>query len=141
MVNNLEEILKEYGQGKKEITALYLFGSYAEGKQRPNSDIDIAILTEPYMNKQESFISRLNFKNDIAKLLKKDIDLVIFQETGEFLSYQIIKNGKLVFERDKDKVSLFRSKKIVQYLDYQFLLNKMQKGMTSAMRREALNGR
>lgn len=141
MADNIENILKEYGQSKKEIIALYLFGSYAEGKQKPNSDIDIAVLTEPYINKKESFISRLNFKNDIAKLLNKEIDLVIFQETGEFLSYQIIKNGKLVFERDKDKLSLFKSKKIVQYLDYQFLLNEMQKGMIAAMRREVVNGR
>ncbi|MEW6088421.1 MAG: nucleotidyltransferase domain-containing protein [bacterium] len=137
----MEKILKEYGQGNEEIIALYLFVSYAEDKQRPESDVDIAVLTEPYKNKQESFMSRLKFKNDIAKLLNKEIDLVIFQETGEILSYQIIKNGRVVFERDRDKLSLFKSKTIVQYLDYQFLLKKMQKGMIVAIRKEALNGR
>ena len=40
-----EEIAKYFGT-KKEVIAVYLFGSFAEGKERPFSDIDIGILLD-----------------------------------------------------------------------------------------------
>ncbi len=47
-MKNIVEILKKYFEEKKEVKAVYLYGSSACGKNTIKSDIDIALLTEPY---------------------------------------------------------------------------------------------
>ncbi|MGA1823923.1 MAG: nucleotidyltransferase domain-containing protein [bacterium] len=48
----LEEKIKTYFKNKNEVVAIYLFGSYAKGKQLSASDIDIGILL--YRNYREN---------------------------------------------------------------------------------------
>ena len=43
--------LKSIFSGYNEIKAAYLFGSYADGKQNKNSDLDMGILLEEEYNK------------------------------------------------------------------------------------------
>jgi len=40
-MSELEEKIKNYFKNKKEVIAVYLFGSYAEGREHDLSDIDI----------------------------------------------------------------------------------------------------
>lgn len=40
-------LLVQYFQRRPEFTAAYLYGSYDEGVARPDSDVDIAVLTDP----------------------------------------------------------------------------------------------
>jgi predicted nucleotidyltransferase len=44
MKNNLIEKLTAYFNTESEIIAVYLFGSYAKGKEHHSSDIDIGLL-------------------------------------------------------------------------------------------------
>ena len=44
MENPLIEKNRAYFTGKIEVVAVYLFGSYAEGKARESSDADLGIL-------------------------------------------------------------------------------------------------
>ncbi len=53
------------------------------------------------------------------------------------LAYQVLKYGRLFYEQDKDTHRAFAARKILLYLDFQFLEKRMQKGMINAMRREA----
>ena len=46
MCNTLEEKIKAYFKSKKEVIAVYLFGSYAAGREHHLSDIDIGILLD-----------------------------------------------------------------------------------------------
>jgi len=45
-VDKLEEKIRAYFLNKKEVVAVYLFGSYAEGRECHLSDIDIGILLD-----------------------------------------------------------------------------------------------
>ena len=44
MNKKLSKIISDYFKNKDEVIAVYLFGSYAYGKNQPFSDIDIGIL-------------------------------------------------------------------------------------------------
>jgi predicted nucleotidyltransferase len=46
MGNKLIEKLTAYFKTKSEIIAVYLFGSYANGKEHRSSDIDIGLLLD-----------------------------------------------------------------------------------------------
>ena len=131
----IEDVLKGYFEERKEIKAAYLFGSVASGRNTEGSDVDIALLTEPYQERAESYISRVSYQADISRLLKKDVDLIFLQEAGELLSFEILNTGKIIFERDREANRSFRGTRLVQCLDFKFLEEQMQKGMIAAMRR------
>ena len=41
-----EEKIRDYFKNKEEVIAIYLFGSYAAGRERDLSDIDIGIILD-----------------------------------------------------------------------------------------------
>ncbi len=128
--------LTEYFHSKEEIIAAYIFGSYAIGRPNPQSDLDIAILAPPFKNRTESFYARARYQTEISKLLRKEVDVVLLQEAGESLSYQILKHGRLVYEKDMSAHRFFVARRMVQCLDFQYYEQIMQKGMIAAMKRK-----
>jgi len=129
-------VLKKYCRDKKEIIAAYLFGSFAAGRATHLSDVDIALLTPFVENRMEIFNARLRYHTELTDLMKKNVDIVLLREAGEMLSYQILKSGRLVFERDRNSHRTFVAKRIIQCLDFQYYERIMQQGMINAMQRE-----
>jgi predicted nucleotidyltransferase len=115
----------------------YLYGSAVSGKSRADSDVDIALFTEPYKDQIESCKARVRYQVEISRLIEKDVDLVFLQEAGELLSFEILKRGEVIFERDGDAHPSFKASRLIQCLDFQFPARLMQKGMIVAMRRES----
>lgn len=128
--------LTKYFHSREEIIAAYIFGSYAAGTEKPHSDVDIALLAPPFKNRMESFNARVRYQTEISKLLRKDADVVLLREAGESLSYQILKHGRLVYEKDISAHRCFVARRVVQCLDFQYYEQIMQKGMIAAMKRE-----
>lgn len=134
-IKHIRQKLGRYFEDKEEFLAAYLYGSAACGKNKTESDVDIAILTTPYKDTMESLKARIRCETEISALLKKECDLVFLQEAGELLTFQILKNGIVIFERDREAHRSFRAYRLIQCLDFQFLEKRMQKGMVSSMRR------
>ncbi len=88
---------------KKRIKFIILFGSVAEGRQTPLSDIDIAVYYEG--NKDERFKFRVTASGNLSD----KVDLHIFQDLPLTVRKEVIA-GKIIF-----------------YQDYQFLFNEVLK--------------
>ncbi len=78
------QILKILKQNK--IKKAGIFGSYAEGKQRKNSDIDILI--EPTKNMGFGFAG---LEIELSEKLNKKVDLVSYNGLSPFLKDRILK--------------------------------------------------
>ncbi|HHT9134083.1 MAG TPA: type VII toxin-antitoxin system MntA family adenylyltransferase antitoxin [Candidatus Avalokitesvara rifleensis] len=137
-IEGLREILTKYFEDKNEVKAAYLYGSIVSGKNVKDSDVDIALLTERYKDRIQGDRARVRYQIEISKLTRKDVDLVFLQEAGELLCFQILETGQVIFERDKEMHRSFRAYRLVECLDFQFLENRMQKGMVAAMRRSTV---
>lgn len=135
-IEKLINVLSEYLKDKEEVIAAYIYGSIASGAGGKQSDLDIALLTHPFRDKMESQKSRIHYLHEIQRLVEMDIDLVFLQDAGELLAYQILKKGRLVFERDKKSHVSFKTSKIIQCLDFKPIERRMQKGLLVRMRRE-----
>ncbi|HUX43054.1 MAG TPA: nucleotidyltransferase domain-containing protein [Rectinemataceae bacterium] len=59
----------------------YLFGSMAEGGFGAMSDIDVAVM---FSGLAPSMRERLSFHHRLAKIFKRDIDLVILNDARSF---------------------------------------------------------
>lgn len=97
----LIELIKEEGLDVKEII---LFGSYAKGKEKKDSDIDIIVISKSFRNKDIFEIANLT-KNLHWKLVEKTMkpfDIMYYSdeewEKGNSLIINVAKEeGKVIY--------------------------------------------
>ena len=111
IINSVE--LKKFFEKNYDILLAFVFGSVAKGRERDESDIDIAIL----FSKSPSFDASFKVKDEISDILKKEVDLAILNDTSPILGMQVLKYGKLLFERNKGEYSKFFVKTMNFYYD------------------------
>ena len=135
--SKIEQKLKKYFAGKDYIAFAYLFGSLARGKFTPLSDIDIAVYIDQTKIAEDLFRLRLKELAALMNLLgAEQVDLVFLNETPLDLNYRVIRDGKLIFERDKKARAHFWEITVRDYLDWkpfiekrnQIIREKMKKG-------------
>ena len=90
-LNNVVELIKKIG--KKKIKFIILYGSYAEGKQTPLSDIDIAVYYDG--SKKERF----KFRMLILGKVNDKYDIQTFQDLPLYVKKEIMK-GKILYTKD-----------------------------------------
>lgn len=69
-----------------------VFGSMASGRQRPDSDLDIAILADRPLTAEQ----RIALIDALALSSGRAIDLVDLKAVGQPLLHQIMRHGKIV---------------------------------------------
>lgn len=110
--NQLNKIFNENG-----VEFAYLFGSLAYQNHTLQSDVDLAV----YLNKKtekDFFDRRLDLIKKASQLFKRDSDIVILNTAPIFLKYVIIKEGKLIFNKNDSKRIDFELKSLNDYFDY-----------------------
>lgn len=85
-----------------EIQAAYIFGSVAQGRTRPDSDIDIAVLLDRPPANARALRYRLTLAGELgAALQRNDVQLVILNDAPPLLAHRVLSRGILVFERSR----------------------------------------
>jgi len=105
--------LADYFGEKSEGLLVFLFGSAASGEMAEESDIDIGILFENQPDVYE--INEL--KSELNAIFKRDIDIADLNSASPILKMQVLKNGVLVFAKDKKIYNQFYVDTINQYDD------------------------
>jgi len=128
MDNTLLKKIASYFSNNKEIISIYLFGSYAEGKERPSSDIDIGILLDgEYSNIEKKIRNKCIL--ELSRLLRKDIHPVILNSAGEELVRQIFLKGKCILATDTKKLSIYKMIMLSKIVEFSYYRSQMQKGL------------
>ena len=125
MQKALKEIIKRCAQ-ENSIVAVYLFGSAVTNRMKPSSDLDVALLLES--GSEETF-PLLKFGTDLEKISGRRIDLLILNQSGELIQYQVRRFGKLIFDRDKHKRKKFEISGRKRYEDFIHLHNRYVKSV------------
>lgn len=93
------------------VLALYLFGSQAAAAQRPDSDIDLAVLAAaPLSDKQ-----RWNLAQELAVELGRDVDLIDLRSASTVLRSQILHTSRKLHEADAAAVGAFEDFILADY--------------------------
>ncbi|MEI6261223.1 MAG: nucleotidyltransferase domain-containing protein [Deltaproteobacteria bacterium] len=120
-IDDIEKI-RGFAIGRKFVVAIYIFGSAATGKDRPGSDIDLAVMVASAF----SGMARVEMETALSNLLCRDVDLVIFGQTAPLLQHQILKYGRLIYEAVPRERILQEVGARRHYLDTAFLYKKMK---------------
>jgi len=109
IVEKCKNVLMKY----ENILFAYIFGSYAKGNMRADSDVDIGIYLKEEMNIEEY----LKIRMDLTKICKRQVDLVVLNAATPLLKYEIYKNNILLFTRDRTIESNYKVKILFEYND------------------------
>ncbi|MBZ4687485.1 MAG: putative nucleotidyltransferase [Clostridiales bacterium] len=126
--------VKEFFSKDNNIIAAYLFGSRAVGVAREDSDFDIAVLMENVPD--EAINYRIERAMELEKILGKEVDLIILNNSSYILQFQVIKEGKIIYEKDADKRAIYQMHFLSRYYDYirffdfhsRYLCNEIKEG-------------
>ncbi|MBN2372571.1 nucleotidyltransferase domain-containing protein [bacterium] len=105
-----------------DIICLYAFGSLASATLKPLSDLDFGVLLSYRLDRMERFRRHLDLIGILNRIFKTDeIDLILMNDAPIRFSYNIIKNGRILFCRDKLALIDFHNKTIMQHLDFKYI--------------------
>ncbi len=117
---NTEEViekLKPLLEIDEKVSFGYLFGSYAKGEQKKDSDVDIAIL----FNKVPEGAELLSMIDNLSDAVKKDVHLVILNKAHPFTKHQVFKNGIPILIKDFKQYVKFREASMDEFEEYKFI--------------------
>lgn len=126
--NQLEQKIKNYFYKKPGIIAIYLFGSYAKGKECHSSDIDMGILLDREHRRSIKTIIHHSIV-ELGRILNKDIHPVILNSASEELLRQVFSHGICILVNNPEILSRFKMVMYSRIADFSYYRNKMQSGL------------
>ena len=118
ILQKIGEVLSKF----KEIEIGYMFGSFLKGEFK---DIDIALVLSKSLPPYDAMKFALNIEWELEKALRHEFefDVKILNSAPIYFQYEVIKNGKPFFCRDKVKKIRYEAKVLSEYLDYKDTLD------------------
>ena len=77
--------------------AVYLFGTYGTADERPDSDVDIAVLLSPDEAKREEHMAMSDAYLALERLLGKDVDLINLRQVSTVFQKEIIMADRRIY--------------------------------------------
>jgi len=93
--------LRGYLATQSDVVAGYVFGSAAQGRARLGSDVDVAVLLSDELDGETRFMRRLRLGAEVEDIIGRRTDLVVLNDAPPLLQHQVLKHGRLIFERDR----------------------------------------
>jgi predicted nucleotidyltransferase len=130
-----------YFAGRPEVSAVYLFGSQAKGTTTKNSDIDVAVLLEPGFDLKAHSMYRIGLMVELEQLCRRPVDVVILNQASLVLRNQVLKYGRLVYERDHSQRVAFEVYSRQAYYDFKPILALLHRALVRQIREVGLADR
>ncbi len=96
-----------------------LFGSSAQGAERPDSDIDVAVYPRKALNPRE----RQRLADEIALHTGRTVDLIDLTHVDGALLRQILRSGKVIFSKEPGILGFLTSRLLAWQEDFEPQLN------------------
>ena len=131
ITKKLDKIFNKYN-----VSFAYLFGSQASGKTGPMSDYDFGVYFTGASEEDKKEIARkqLDIMSDLEDELKTEkVDVVPLNISPPGLSYNIVKNGKRIYNTDDMKRQNFEVRAMNEYFDFLPMILKNRKHIYSSI--------
>lgn len=112
--------------------AVFLFGSQASGRGRPQSDHDLAVLLAARSPDWE-MVRRLQL--DLEEILRTEVDLVVLDDASPVVAMQVLQQGRLLDCRDAQALENFTVRTLTDYADLKFTRAPIEKRLLAGARR------
>jgi len=135
------DMLERYFASLDGVVLAYLFGSHGRGQAGPLSDVDIAVLLEGHPSDDRCLDLRLEVIGGLMGLLHtNDVDVLILNQAPPALRYAVLRDGVLLFCRDRQVLIQFRVQTLNEYLDFKPILQRHERAILERARKGELLG-
>ena len=124
----ITEIASYLDHAHKDITVAYGFGSFITAESF--SDIDIGILTRDEVNSSLNF--ELLLESEIDKIAQYQTDVRLLNRAPLSFCQNVIRHGRLIFERDPNLRASFEGGILKQYFDFSYFRRRYLHEVTNA---------
>lgn len=107
--NSIKQILQE----NEKIYAAYIYGSYATGRQHKESDIDIGVLVNEELDREELSEVKAALQNEVDR----EVDIRVLNERDTRFLQNVLSQAELVFSRDEEERVSFEVEVMQNYRD------------------------
>ena len=119
------DALARYFASLDGVVLAYLFGSHARGRAWAHSDVDVAVLLDGCPDNDRCFDMRLEVIGGLMGLLhSNDVDVLILNQAPPALRYAVLRDGILLFCRNRQALIEFRVRALNEYLDFKPILKR-----------------
>ena len=108
------------------VIAVYLFGSFARGSERPESDVDVAVLYADAPAKTFDGLP-LALEERLERQLGRTVQVVVLNHASADLIHHVLMDGKLLIDRDPSSRIQFEVRARNEYFDLQPILRRYRK--------------
>jgi hypothetical protein len=131
---NRERIEKVLGRlletSGEDLAAAYLFGSVARQTDRSSSDVDVAVLFREAPAPKYSALP-LRLEGALEKHLGRTVQVVVMNTAPVDLIHRILRDGRLLLDRDRSARIQFEVKARNEYFDLLPFLRRYRKQQRS----------
>ena len=120
VITHLNQLMPEIIAGFPSIKVMYLFGSYASGTSRSDSDVDIAVFTDG----RETPTMDLDLGVFLQQRLKRPVDVVIMQKASPILQHEVLRKKVCIFEKNTAGRAFLENQSLRAYLDASYYQRK-----------------
>ncbi len=132
------EQMTEQLQSLPWVDFAYVFGSVARGQDRPDSDLDLAVKLVPGQSPDREPLLELLSRITAAR---DRLHPVVLDQATPLLRHRVIRDGRLLFERDPVRRLHFQLDTIREYCDREPLERQFTKALKQSIRGREHDGR
>ena len=138
-LNEYKQTLEAYFASADDLVLAYLFGSHARGRAGPLSDVDVAVLLAGRLNDDNCFDRRLEITGGLTDILPaEDVDVAILNQAPLALRYRVVRDGVLLFCRDRQAMIELRVRTVSEYLDFKPVIEQHERAILQRARKGQL---
>jgi len=126
-IKDLKKVIRDLFKNYEEIQLAYLYGSYAKGIQTEFSDIDIGVILKTDFKETPLYFAELSINIEKCFDYKINVDLRILNNATPRFLFQVIKNGKILFVKNKTFMHEFELKVLYLYQEIKPMLDMYDK--------------
>src|SRR3990167_2270643 len=130
-----------YFAKKPEVAAVYLYGSYARGEARADSDIDLAVLVTDTRKYKGFSIPQVIFSADLEKITGKKVEVQDLTACSVEFAHRVLSEGKLLTSNNEKERVNFQTSIVRKYFDLKPILDEYNYYLAKIIKRGELHVR
>jgi predicted nucleotidyltransferase len=141
-MESLRDEISRRSESIEGISALLLFGSRARGVERPDSDLDVAVLPNVGDDPQARRRLQTRLAVALADLAPEGrVDVILLDEASDLLRQRVLETGHLLINRDPRAFRDLRVRTMREYGDREWVRDLMRAAQKRRLEQGEPSGR
>ena len=104
-----------------DIWAIYVHGSIAGNTERPDSDLDLALLLPP----GKELPNLLDFSAALAAAARRDVDVADLRRAGNMLRKEVLEHGIPLYVANSEQVLAWEASAMSEYAEHHWRIRSL----------------